>query len=161
MAKYSKPVWQMVREAIGDLGDLTFRTATEYIDAHYPDDRVNRGTIQAQLVACSVNHPSAHHFNDPNRFLYYLGNGRYRQYNPGVDGEIQTPGWKILSAEPTETSKEAELEIPYARVENGNRIALPSSIIQKLDLKPKDIIAFMEEDSKIIIRKARLKIEVT
>jgi hypothetical protein len=160
MVRYSKPVWQMVKEALEELGDLTGPTAAQYISDHYPQDNVNRNTIQLQLIACSVNHNSARQFDDPNRFLWYLGNGHYRAYNPDTDDAELEPGWRIVpTARPTPRDSPVQ-EVPFSRVESGNRIVLPQAIIQSLSLGPNDIIAFVEDRGKYYIRKGRLKIEV-
>jgi hypothetical protein len=160
MGKYSKPVWQMVKEALEELRGLTGPTAVQYIRDHYPRDNVNKSTIQLQLIACSVNHTSARQFDDPNRFLWYLGNGHYRAYDPDTDEAKIELGWKIIRVPRPKTQEPASEETPFSRVEAGNRIALPSAVTQSLGLGPNDIVAFVEERGKYYIRKGRLKIEV-
>ena len=70
MAKYSRPAWQMVKEALDELGELTGPTAIQYVRDHYPRDNVNKGTIKLQLIACTVNHTSAHHRGTRRRLLF-------------------------------------------------------------------------------------------
>ena len=160
MAKYSKPVWQMVKEALEELGELTGPTAVQYVQDHYPRDNVNKGTIKLQLIACSVNHNSARQFDDPNRFLWHLGNGRYRAYDPDSDEAKIEPGWKIARVTRPKIQEPASEETPFSRVEAGNRIVLPSAITQSLGLGPNDIIAFIEDHGKYYIKRGHLKIEV-
>jgi hypothetical protein len=156
MVRYSKPVWQMLLGAAEHYGELTSEDAIHYIDEHYPADKVNRGTIRAQLIAASFDHPSAKHFADPNRFLMYLGKGKYRLFKPSVDGAVQMKRRENLAVD--KSSKET---LPFARVAPGYRISLPLEIVQKLSLQINDIIAFMEEDGKITLHKARLELALT
>ncbi len=160
MPKYSKPVWQMVKEALEELGELTGPTAVQYIRDHYPRDNVNKGTIKLQLIACSVNHTSARQFDDPNRFLWYLGDGHYRAYDPDSDKKEIEPGWKIIRVPRPKPQEPAAAEVPFSRLEAGNRVVLPSVVTRSLRLGPNDIVAFVEDRGKYYIRKGRLKIEV-
>ena len=160
MAKYSRPVWQMVKEAVEELGELTGPTAVQYVRDHYPRDNVNKGTIKLQLIACSVNHTSSRQFDDPNRFLWYLGDGRYRAYHPDNDEAKIEPGWKIIRVPRSKTQESMSDETPFSRVEVGNRVVLPSAVIQSLGLGPNDIVAFVEDRGKYYLRRGRLKIEV-
>ena len=160
MPKYSKPVWQMVKEALEELGELTGPTAVQYIRDHYPRDNVNKDTIKLQLIACSVNHTSARQYDDPNRFLWYLGDGRYRAYDPGSDETKIEPGWKVIRVPHPRRQEPGADEVPFSRVEAGNRVALPSAVTQSLGLSPHDIVAFVDERGKYYIKKGRLKIEV-
>jgi len=76
----------MVEEAVDKLGEMTAKDARDYIGKYCAEDNVNELTISAQVIACSVIHPSAHHYPDIHRFLFYLGNGRYRRCDPQDDG---------------------------------------------------------------------------
>jgi len=160
MARYSKPVWQMVKEALEELGELTGPTAVQYVRDHYPRDNVNKSTIRLQLIACSVNHNSARQFDDPNRFLWHLGSGRYRAYDPDKDEAKIESGWKIIKVPRLRPHVPAAEETPFSRVEAGNRIALPSAVTQSLGLGLNDVVAFVEDRGKYYVRKGRLKIEV-
>src|SRR3972149_7238373 len=85
MVRYRKTVWLMIRETVDKLGEITARDAKDYIKKNYPQDNVNESTINAQIIAASVNHPSAHHYSSSHRFLFYLGNGRFREDDPNKD----------------------------------------------------------------------------
>jgi hypothetical protein len=160
MARYSKPVWQMLKDAVEELGELTGSSAVQYIHDHFPDDWVNKGTIQLQLIACSVNHTSADKFDDPNRFLWYIGNGRYRAYNPETDHAELKEGWRITQVNLPTPREEPVDEVPFSRLEVGNRIVLPSPVVRRLGLSPNDVVAFVDNEGKFYVRKGRLKIEV-
>jgi len=72
MTRYSKPVWQMVKEAVEKMGEVTAKDVKDYVRKNYAKDNVNELTINAQVIAYSVNHSSAHHYTDAQRFLFYL-----------------------------------------------------------------------------------------
>jgi len=68
----------MVENAVSALGAANTRQVVEFIKSYYPKDDVNKSTISAYMIACSVNHSSAHHYPNPHHFLFYLGGGQYR-----------------------------------------------------------------------------------
>jgi len=101
------------REAIEEVfaneaGVLSTSQVIERIYAKYPDQPWQRNTIQAHLIGLSVNHPSSRHYPSLRRqaFLFSLGDGRYRRWNPEEDGtwEVTDQGVQIA-----ETSEEAEV----------------------------------------------------
>ncbi len=153
MVKYSKPVWQMVREAAEELKEFAARDVKEFIRDRYTGDNVNEATIGAQVIACSVNHPSAHHYPDRERFLFYLGNGRYRMASPE---EIES--YDILP-EIGKTITEHKSEGKYfVQLKNG-QIRIPRPIIQKMALKNHDFLALVEDDEgNVILKRAELRI---
>lgn len=132
----------------------------QYVQDHYPRDNVNESTIRLQLIANSVNHTSARQFDDPNRFLWYLGNERYRTYDPDSDKAKTEPRWKVIRVPRPRRQEPGANEVPFSRAEAGNRIALPSAVTQSLVLALNDIIAFVKGRGKYYIRKGRLKTEV-
>lgn len=155
MTRYSKPVWQMVKEAAEKMGEVTARDVKDYIRKNYAKDNVNELTINAQVIACSVNHPSAHHYSDSQRFLFYLGNGRYRLYDPDKDGIWQvTPSGSQKVGEGTKSG-----EAYFSQVTIGCQVRVPKDILDKLSIKENDFIAFVEDkEGSIHLKKAELRI---
>jgi len=153
--RYSKPVWQMVKEAVEKIGEVTAKDVKEYIRKNYPKDNVNELTINAQVIACSVNHSSAHHYPDSQRFLFYLGNGRYRLYDPNKDGLWQiTPSGPQRAGEAIKSSKKH-----FTQVASGGQVRLPKDILNKLSIKENDFVAFVEDkQGNIQLRKAELRV---
>ena len=147
MIRYSKPVWQMVREAAEELEEFMAKDVREFIKERYPDDNVNQLTIGAQVIACSINHPSAHHYPDTQRFLWYLGNGRYR----------------MASSEETR-SKNINIQLTssnegyFTQIRNGS-IRIPEPILEKMSLKENDFLALIEDNQgNILLKRAELKV---
>jgi len=153
--RYSKPVWQMVKEAVEQMGEITAKDVKEYVRRNYADESVNELTISAQVIACSVNHTSAHHYPDARRFLFYLGNGRYRLYDPDRDGiwENTPSGAKRVDEEVTSSGGQ------FVRVLSGGQMILPGSVLEKLSIEEGDFVAFIEDErGNVLLKKAELKI---
>ena len=111
-------------------------------------------TINAQVIACSVNHTSAHHYPDTKRFLYYLGNGRYRLHHPERDGFWQVTRFGAKKMSEGITNSEGH----FSQISENGRILLPKYIQNKLSLKKGDFLAFVEEGDNILLKKAELRI---
>lgn len=87
-------VWQMVKEAVEQLGSpTTYAAIREYIANKYGD--VNESTITCQTIVCSVNHPSRVHYPENKKprqcdsqydFLYYVDRGKVELYKPETHG---------------------------------------------------------------------------
>jgi hypothetical protein len=154
MTRYSKPVWQMIEEALDAMGEITAKHAREYIRKHYAEDKVNELTISAQVIACSVNHPSAHHYPDSHRFLFYLGNGRFRRYDPQKDGL-----WEITSNGAQKVIREVKANQAYfSQIDSNGQVHLPQEIQEKLAVDTRDFIAFVTDtQGNIILKKAELR----
>lgn len=154
MTRYSKPVWQMIEEAVDKLGEITAKDARDYIRKNYAEDNVNELTISAQVIACSVNHSSAHHYPDSHRFLFYLGNGRYRRYDPKKDGlwEITPDGAQKIIGEIK--TKEAH----FSQIDSSGVVRLPKEIQERLSVGDRDFVAFViDRQGNVVLKKAELR----
>jgi hypothetical protein len=87
------PVWQMVREAIENLGGrASYKDIIGYIKGKYGD--VNENTIRCQIIICTVNHPSRIYYPENKKprdcstlsnrcdFLFSIGKGEVVLYDP-------------------------------------------------------------------------------
>ena len=154
MTRYSKPVWQMIEEAVDKLGEITAKDARDYIRKNYAEDNVNELTISAQVIACSVNHSSAHHYPDSHRFLFYLGNGRYRRYDPKKDGlwEITPDGAQKIIGEIK--TKQAY----FSQIDSSGVVRLPKEIQERLSVGDRDFVAFViDRQGNVVLKKAELR----
>jgi len=154
MVRYSKPVWQMIEEAVDKFGEITAKDAKDYIRKNYPGDNVNELTISAQVIAASVNHNCAHHYSASHRFLFHLGNGRYRRYDTKKDGL-----WEITPAGARKIVEEIKTnEAYFSQIDSRGQIQLPTEIREKLHLGERDFVAFVRDDQgNIVLRKAQLR----
>ena len=153
--KYSRPVWQMVKEAAETMREISAKDVRQYIRQTYPREHVNESTVNAQVIACSVNHPSSHHYPDSQRFLFYLGNGRYRLYAPERDGFWErTPHGSKKMSDGIQSGGSY-----FSQIKAGGEVFLPKAIQEKLCVKEHDFVAFVEDGAgDILLRKAELRI---
>ena len=153
MVRYRKTVWLMIRDAVDKLGEITARDAKDFIRENYPQDKVNESTVNAQIIAASVNHPSAHHYSSSHRFLFYLGNGRFRKYDVTKDGI-----WEVTSTGAHKTLGEIKTnEATFSQIDSKGLVQIPKEILEKLHLGERDFVAFVtDEQGTIMLRKARL-----
>ena len=108
------------REAIQEVfadekGVLSTSQVIERINAKYPDQPWQKGSIQADLIGVSINHPSSRHYPHARKhaFLFSLGGGRYRRYNQETDGlwEVTDEGVQLVDmTEEGETIEQMEIE---------------------------------------------------
>jgi len=154
LVRYSKPVWKMIEEAVDKFGEITAKDAKDYIRENYPKDNVNELTINAQVIAASVNHPSAHHYSASHRFLFYLGNGRFRRYDAEKDGM-----WEISPAGVRKAVEEIKTNDAYfSQMDSRGQIQVPREIREKLHVGDRDFVAFVTDDhGNIVLRKAQLR----
>ena len=67
-------VWQMIKEAVENLGGkATYSEIKDYIRNKYGE--VNEGTINCQIIVCTVNHPSRIHYSENKK--QRVANSRY------------------------------------------------------------------------------------
>lgn len=93
---------QMIKEAVDNLnGCATYSEIKEYISKKWDD--VNEGTINAPIIALTVNHPSRIHYSENKKprtsngqydLLYSTGRGQVVKYNPTEHGI-----WEIFQNE--------------------------------------------------------------
>ncbi|MCD6450253.1 MAG: hypothetical protein J7L34_07090, partial [Thermotogaceae bacterium] len=84
----------MIKETVENSGGrATYSEIKEYIKNKYGD--VNENTINAQIIVCTVNHPSRIHYpknkkariaNTKYDFLYNIGKGIVELYDPEKHG---------------------------------------------------------------------------
>ena len=46
----------------------------------------------------------------------------------------------------------------YSRLSPKGQVTIPKEVREKLDLRPGDLVAFIEKDGEIIIKKARIQV---
>jgi hypothetical protein len=95
------PVWQMVKKAVESLGGkASYSEIKNYIWEEYGHD-VDEGTINCQIIRCTVNKPSRIHYLGSKKpadsrydFLFSTGPGKVELYDPKKHGM-----WAIKSNE--------------------------------------------------------------
>ena len=110
---------EMIREAIEELGNAKPRTIMDFINRKYPEVEVKKDSFRADIIGCSVNHTSSHHYSGMPKFLFYeRDKGVYQLYNPEKHGKwivsekgAHMVGQPINNIESEEISSEAEISL--------------------------------------------------
>ena len=86
MALYDRPVWQLLKEAIAELGDpISTDQVLAWFEEHYP--RVNERTIRQHLRAFSANDGTKRYMPSlPKDVLFKTGRKAYTLYDPDRHG---------------------------------------------------------------------------
>lgn len=103
---------EAIKEAfVNEAGVLTTQQVTEKIYAKYPDRPWKKSTIQAHLMGLSVNHQSSIHYPWARKqaFLYSLGNGRYRLWDPEQDGRWEVTENGVMLVDESEEIPDDEI----------------------------------------------------
>jgi hypothetical protein len=147
-----------IQEALTDLGEASPQEIMEWIKRHYPNDEVNPRSYRADIIGCSVNHTSAHHYEMP-RFLWFDKDSK--TYRLAKAGEAY-----VEDSEKGKESRKASDEstyingVPIAKLSVTGQVTVPMAILEKLCFKAGDTLAFFIKESGILeIRKARVKLE--
>lgn len=128
-------------------------------------------------VHCVANTKS---WTNIHRKLYRVSTGRYRLYKDGDDyhpsreggqsapsaDEVPANYRNLIELYHSEYNTGPKPEKPksidpiFTLVEEGNRVKVPSNILERLDLKPANYLAFVENASgEIVLKKARLQVD--
>jgi hypothetical protein len=109
---------EAVEEAFaGEKGVLDTAQVIDRIYKRYPDRPWKPNAISAHLIGLSVNHSSSIHHPTLRKhgFLFSLGNGRYRRWDPAQDGRWDIVDGRVQlidsSAEPEVAEDEAISEV--------------------------------------------------
>jgi hypothetical protein len=82
----------MIREAITELKEAKPKMIMDYIRRRNPQVHVNEPSFRADIIGCSVNHPSSHHYPGMPKFLFFdKTKGTYRLCDPDTDGKAAAP----------------------------------------------------------------------
>lgn len=147
-----------IREALTDLGIASPNQIMDWIRKHYPDDDVNPSSYRADIIGCSVNHSSTHHYPGMPKFLWFdKETKRYRLAKPDEAAEM-----KLVKEEKSflETTQGLVNGIAVAKMSITGQIEIPTMIREKFGFKPGDLLAFIINDDVLEVRKAKIKIEL-
>ncbi len=78
----------MIREAIKELKIARPRDIMDFIRKKYPEVEIKKDSFRADIIGCSVNHTSSHHYMGNPKFLFYKKEeGTYQLYDPEKHGK--------------------------------------------------------------------------
>ncbi len=136
------------REAIveafeNESGVLTTDQVTQRVYSRHLDQPWKEGTISCHLIGMSVNHPSSRHYPSQRKhaFLFSLGGGRYRRWNPQRDGTwvVTDTGVQLVDegGDALMPEDESESEADYVGTSVSLERDLERSLLANLEqLKP-------------------------
>lgn len=82
----------MIREAVEELGSAKPNSIMDFIRREYPDIDVKETSFRADIIGCSVNHSSSHHYPDMPKFLFFdKKNKTYRIDISECDKKVEPP----------------------------------------------------------------------
>ncbi len=139
-------IWQMIKEAVESLGgQASYTQIKDYIKEKYGN--VNENSLNAQIIVCTVNHPSRVHYPENSKprvanskydFLFTTGRGKVELYDPEKHGiwEIRKDeNGKLFIAPgdingPINSEEEEEIEVTFKILENQLRDFIVQNITE-------------------------------
>lgn len=126
---------EAVEEAFADeSGVLETAQVLDRIYTRYPERPWKQNSLSAALIGLSVNHSSSIHYPSDRKhgFLFSLGNGRYRRWDPARDGR-----WDIIDGrvQLIDTSEEPEVASDEARSQISELSEVEASLSLERDME--------------------------
>ena len=149
---------EKLREAVTDLDLAGPNEIMDWIKKHYPSDNVNPRSYRADIIGCSINHSSSHHYPSMPKFLWFeRETKRYRLAEPNEAAKV-----KPMEEEKSflETTQGLVNGIAVAKMSITGQVEIPTMIREKFGFKPGDLLAFVINNDVLEVRKAKIKIEL-
>jgi len=150
-----------IREAVTDLGIASPNEIMDWIRKHYPDDNVNPSSYRADIIGCSVNHSSSHHYPGMPQFLWFdKETKKYRLAEPDESTEVK-PTEEKNNIPLLEATQGLVNGIAVAKMSVTGQVEIPTTIRKRFGFKPGDLLAFVVNNNNVLeVRKAKIKIEL-
>jgi len=158
---YSRlPNWRLIEIAARELskrsvdGTFTRREIIDFINNVLLKgcEKRNPDSLNPMIQAVTVNVPGGAPGGIGKNILFRISRGRYRLFNPETD--------EVTKFSFAEKSVVGKINVPISRVDSGGRVAIPIEIRRFLGLREGDYVAFVISNGKVVLRKARLRIEL-
>lgn len=148
-----------IREAVSDLGLARPNEIMGWITKHYPNDEVNPESYRADIIGCSVNHSSQHHYPSMPKFLWF--NSKTKQYRLATPEEMPPATKTQKKTIPTLEDEITYINgIPVVKLSVTGQVLVPLQVRKKMDFNPGDKLAFVINEKGILeVRKARITLE--
>jgi AbrB family looped-hinge helix DNA binding protein len=148
-----------IREAVTDLRSARASEIINWIRRHYPSESLNPSSYRADIIGCSINHSSTHHYPGLPKFLWFEKDTKeYRLAEP------EEAPISIHIAEQKPSTSESEIEyvgdVAVGKLSVTGQVSIPLKIREELGLKPGHLLAFIINDNGVLeVRKARIRVE--
>ena len=150
---------EKIREAVNELGLSSPREIMDWIKEHYPDDTVIPTSYRADIISCSINHTSRHHYPRKNRFLWFDDNTkRYRLATPA---ELEKYNQDPISPDESDETQTGKIVngIPISELSVTGQVQIPKIIRDALGFTPGDTLGFVINDDGVLeVRKAKIRL---
>jgi len=149
---------EKIREAVTDLGLAGPSEIMDWIKRHYPDGNVNPRSYRADIIGCSINHSSSHHYPSMPKFLWFdKETKRYRLAETDEAAEMKT-----IEREKSffETTQGFVNGIAVAKMSITGQVEIPAVIRERFGFKPGDLLAFVINNDVLEVKKAKIKLEL-
>jgi len=147
-----------IMEAIMELQIATPNEIMDWIKTHYPDDPVNIKSYRSDIIGCSINHSSSHHYPSMPKFLWF--DEDTKRYRIATTEEATIP--LIMERREPLSTKDTQLQIdgiPISKLSITGQVHIPKSFRDELGLQAGDFLSFLVNEQGVLeIRKARLQI---
>jgi AbrB family looped-hinge helix DNA binding protein len=148
-----------IREAVTDLRRARASEIIDWIRRHYPGESLNPRSYRADIIGCSINHSSSHHYPALPKFLWF--DKDTKEYR--LAGPKEAP-ISIQIAEKKPSTSESEIEyigdVAVGKLSVTGQVSIPLKIREELGLKPGHLLAFVINDDGVLeVRKARIRVE--
>jgi len=166
---------EKIREAVTDLGEADPNEIMDWIRKHYPEDSINPQSYRADIIGCSKNHSSQHHYPNMPKFLLFDSNTKKYRLDPletqksnldqfpvseRVEAFFKNNFPEQQGKLPVSSADSTCIDgVPVSKLSITGQVDIPQKIREKMGLNPGDTIAFIETEKGVEIRKARLKLE--
>ena len=153
----SKTHADKIREAIHELIEASPNEIMAWIRMHYPDDPVNPSSYRADIIGCSVNHSSSHHYPSMPKFLWFIE--ETKKYRLANENETEFE-YKVTPTPTIDTKKTETIDgIHVSKLSITGQLYIPAQIREQLGLQPGDKVGFIiSESGSVEIKKARLRL---
>jgi hypothetical protein len=151
---------EKIKEAVMSLNrEVRPREIMDWIKEHYPDENVNEESYRADVIGCSINHPSTHHYPNMPKFLWFNENSK--AYRLATKDEVE-------SLEKKQPSKEQEIAVKYysgmpiIEVGSSGRLVIPSVVMKEMGFVAGDSVAITKnEKGEVLMKKGKLEFKLS
>ena len=146
-----------IREAIQELGIASPREIMEWIKAHYPDDSVKPSSYRADIIGCSINHSSSHHYPGMPKFMWFIE--ETKKYRMATENDPDYDNTNAIKLVPASERTEIIDGVHVSELGPTAKLFIPMAIRKILNIVQGDKVGFIiNEDDSILLKKAKVKV---
>jgi len=147
-----------IYEAMLELDVASPREIMDWVKSHYSDDPVNPSSYRADIIGCSINHSSSHHYPNSPKFLWFIEETKeYRLATENDDANIKEIEHPTIT--PVYTNTEIIDGVHVSELSPTCKLFIPEEIRKRLEIQSGDKIGFIvKDDGSVELKKARIKL---